>query len=161
MKPILAGYDGSDHARDAIARAAELFPGADAVVLTVAEPVRTWPDHDPGGLIGMALARAAGLVAELDDIAAQIAARTADEGAAVAIKAGLRARPLALSGQPGAVIVETAVEHDVSVIVLGARGLSPAKAALLGSVSAGVLHRCDRPVLIVPSPDRSARAIGS
>jgi nucleotide-binding universal stress UspA family protein len=154
MKPILVGYDGSGHAGEAIARAAELFPGADAVVLTVAEPVRTWPDHDPGGVIGTALARATGLVAELDDIAAQVAAQTADEGAALAIEAGLRATPLALAGEPGLVIVETAVARDVSVIVLGARGLSAAKAALLGSVSAAVLHRCGRPVLIVPPANR-------
>jgi nucleotide-binding universal stress UspA family protein len=153
MNPILIGYDGSALARDAIARAGELLPGADAVVLTVAEPVRTWPDHDPGGVIGTTIARATGLVAELDKIAAEVATTTAREGAALAIEAGLRgATPLALAGDPGLVIVETAAERDVSTIVLGARGLSAAKSVLLGSVSATVLHRCGRPVLIVPPP---------
>jgi nucleotide-binding universal stress UspA family protein len=152
MNPILIGYDGSALARDAIARAGELLPGADAVVLTVAEPVRTWPDHDPGGVIGTTIARATGLVAELDEIAADVATKTAGEGAALACEAGLRATPLALPGEPGLVIVETAAERDVSTIVLGARGLSAAKSVLLGSVSATVLHRCGRPVLIVPPP---------
>jgi nucleotide-binding universal stress UspA family protein len=154
MKPILIGYDGSAPARDAIARAGELFPSSDALVLTVAEPVQAWPDHDPGGVIGTTIARATGLVAELDDIAAEVAAKTAAEGAALATAAGLRATPLTLAGEPGTVIVETAVERDAPVIVLGARGLSAAKAVLLGSVSFAVLHRCRRPVLIVPPPDR-------
>jgi nucleotide-binding universal stress UspA family protein len=153
MKPILVCYDGSVPAGEAIARAAELFPGADAVVLTVAEPVQTWPDHDPGGVIGTAIARAGGLIAELDEIAAEVAAKTAGEGAARATAAGLRATPLALAGKPSAVIVETAAARDVSTVVLGARGLSAAKATLLGGVSSAVVHRCDRPVLVVPPRD--------
>jgi nucleotide-binding universal stress UspA family protein len=153
MKPILVCYDGSEPAGEAIARAAELFPGADAVVLTVAEPVQTWPDRDPGGVIGTAIARAGGLIAELDDIAAEVAAKTAGEGAARATAAGLRATPLALAGKPSTVIVATATTRDVSTVVLGARGLSAAKAALMGGVSSEVLHRCDRPVLVVPPRD--------
>ena len=154
MKPILIGYDGSAPARDAIARAGELFPDAAALVLTVAEPVRTWPDHDPGGIVGTTIARATGLVAELDEIAAEVADKTAAEGAGLATTAGLRATPLSLAGEPAAVIAETAERRDASAIVLGARGLSAAKAALLGSVSAAVLHRCGRPVLIVPARAR-------
>jgi nucleotide-binding universal stress UspA family protein len=153
MNPILVGYDGSAPARDAIVRAGELFPGAAALVLTVAEPVRTWPDHDPGGVIGTMVARATGLVAELDEIAAQVAGRTSAEGAELATDAGLSATPLSLAGEPDTVIVETARQHEVSAIVLGARGLSAAKAALLGSVSAAVVHRASRPVLIVPPLD--------
>ena len=154
MKPILVCYDGSVAARDAIVRAAELFPGSETLVLTVAEPVQRWPNHDPGGAIGTALARAAGLVAELDEIAAEVALRTAGEGVTLAAEAGLRATPLAPAGDPATVIAQTAVDRDVSVVVLGARGLSTAKAVLLGSVSTDVLHRCDRPVLIVPAPGR-------
>lgn len=39
------------------------------------------------------------------------------------------------------------------MIVLGTRGLTGIKSALLGSVSHAVLQRTDRPVMVVPSPE--------
>lgn len=46
-------------------------------------------------------------------------------------------------------IVEVASVRDADLIVVGSRGLSRLRAAL-GSVSYDVLHRADRPVLVVP-----------
>jgi nucleotide-binding universal stress UspA family protein len=45
-------------------------------------------------------------------------------------------------------IVDVARERDASIIVLGARGLSGIKQALLGSVSEKVARHADRPVLL-------------
>jgi hypothetical protein len=42
---------------------------------------------------------------------------------------------------------------------MGTRGRSAAKSFLLGSVSQTVVHHADRPVLIVPSPERAERRL--
>ncbi|MDQ3936027.1 MAG: universal stress protein, partial [Actinomycetota bacterium] len=47
-------------------------------------------------------------------------------------------------------IVEAADELDARVVVLGSRGLSGVRSALLGSVSYGVVHHSRRPLLVVP-----------
>ena len=49
-------------------------------------------------------------------------------------------------------IVRVADERDAAAIVLGSRGLSGVKAALLGSVSSGVVQHATRPVLVVQRP---------
>jgi nucleotide-binding universal stress UspA family protein len=54
-----------------------------------------------------------------------------------------------LTGQPAEIIVTTAAEPDVGLVVVGARGLGLLKRLLLGSVSEHVLQGVDCPVLIV------------
>lgn len=49
-------------------------------------------------------------------------------------------------------MTDVAGDEDAAVVVLGSRGRSGLKAALLGSVSYGVVPNTERPVLIVPSP---------
>ena len=41
-------------------------------------------------------------------------------------------------------------EQDARAVVLGSRGRSGVRAALLGSVSYGVVHHSSRPLLVVP-----------
>ena len=54
------------------------------------------------------------------------------------------------SGHPAEVIVETAAEEDVSMILIGSKGKrSGAPRLLMGSVSREVANTADRPVLIV------------
>ncbi len=47
-------------------------------------------------------------------------------------------------------ILELAEEEAADLIVLGSRGRSGIKSMVLGSVSYGVLHNSERPLLIVP-----------
>ena len=54
-----------------------------------------------------------------------------------------------ISGEAVDTIVAVADAKDADLIVVGSRGLGPVKAALLGSVSRGVLDDAQRPVLIV------------
>lgn len=55
-----------------------------------------------------------------------------------------------LEGEPAEAIVELAKARDAAAIVVGSRGLGAVAGALLGSVSSAVIHRADRPVLVVP-----------
>lgn len=54
-----------------------------------------------------------------------------------------------ISGEAVDVIVALADAKNADLIVVGSRGLGPVRAALLGSVSRGVLDDAKRPVLIV------------
>jgi hypothetical protein len=87
---ILIAYDGSDPARHAVEEAARLFPGAAARVLTVWRSV-----HRASGAARVALPDEviAQAVQNLDQETHASAAGTADEGAALARKAGLEAAP--------------------------------------------------------------------
>jgi nucleotide-binding universal stress UspA family protein len=52
-------------------------------------------------------------------------------------------------GHPAEQIIETAVEEDVSMILIGSRGKRAGARLLMGSVSREVANIADRPVLIV------------
>lgn len=147
--PLLLCYDGSDPAKRAIERAAELLRTRNAVVLTV------W--QTTVGLGGFAWAGATDNMldyAGLDQAAAELGGRIVSEGVRVAEDAGLQAEPLAVkaTGPVWTTILEIADRHDVSMIVIGSRGLTGLRSILLGSVSTAVVHHADRPTLVVHSP---------
>jgi nucleotide-binding universal stress UspA family protein len=48
-------------------------------------------------------------------------------------------------------VVELAQARNAPMIVVGSRGLGAVTGALLGSVSSAIIHRADRPVLVVPT----------
>jgi nucleotide-binding universal stress UspA family protein len=148
--PILLCYDGSDDSKQAVARAAELFPGHRAIVLHVWEALKEVASVPPvPGLQGML---AAGLD-EMDEIGDEVSRRTAADGAEQAKVAGLDAEPLSVKapGRAWRNILKVARDHDVQAIVIGQRGLGGAERALLGSVSTAVVHHSDRAVVVVPA----------
>ena len=57
-------------------------------------------------------------------------------------------------------IVQTAEALDVDLIVTGSHGRSGVQRAILGSVVETMLHRCGRPVLVVPSRLDASRVDG-
>jgi len=65
-------------------------------------------------------------------------------------RCGLRARGRVSVGHPGAAdeIARTAVGYGADLIVMGSRRMPEVTALLQGSVSRGVVHRSDRPVLL-------------
>jgi nucleotide-binding universal stress UspA family protein len=145
--PILLCYDRSDGARRAIEVAGAQFPGRRAVVLHVWSPIAvlaaayggftTLPDYDESAL-------------------EQAARELADEGAGLATAAGLDATGEIAQGEYEGTwhsIVGAAKQHGAEVVVIGARGLSPFKSFVLGSVSHGVAQHARVPVLIVPPAD--------
>jgi nucleotide-binding universal stress UspA family protein len=156
LAPILIAYDGSPAARDALARAAALFPGRRAVVATVWEAGLAALAPDPGRLGGPTVPVDLQATAEVDAIMRRRAAGLAEEGAERARAAGLDARAVSTEDDSNVAetLTELAEEHGVEVVVVGSRGHSGLKARLLGSTSESVLHRCRRPVLVVRAAER-------
>ncbi len=142
---VLIAYDGSDFAKAAIADAgAKLRPGLRAVVLTVSEPMEKVPFL---GAAGVPVDE--GSVEALFSAARSGAEKTAEEGCALAREAGFAAEPLLAEGGPiWNRIVEAAEEHDAELIVIGSRGLSGLKYAVLGSVAAAVAQHSKRTIFI-------------
>ena len=141
-RPVLIAYDGSDAARAAITRAGELVGPRPAQVLTTWQPVS----------LGVATGVAPPVyIPDLETAYEQRATETAAEGVALATAAGFSAEPVVVPEPNGCwtAILDAADAADAALIVMGARGLSGVKSALLGSVSAGVVHHSKRPVLVV------------
>ena len=146
---MLLCFDGSDDAADAIRRAGALLGARAAVVLTAWEPVRTWAALDPATIISAPLSRLTSEHLGLDEIAAEVAGKTVARGVELARAAGFDAHGRVAPGKAWRAICAAGEELDCAVIVLGARGLSRVKSALLGSVSATVAVRARQPVLII------------
>jgi nucleotide-binding universal stress UspA family protein len=147
---ILLCYDGSDGAKVAIDKTAELMPGAEVCVLCVWEPlVETMARA--GGWAMSGLPDSADFDAASENAAGEFAA----EGASRANDAGLKATPrtVARAGSVAAAIVAVGDDLDAQAIVLGTRGRSELKSLLLGSVSHEVLQHAHRAVVVVPSPE--------
>jgi nucleotide-binding universal stress UspA family protein len=147
--PLLIGYDGSEHAKDAIRSAAALLTVKDALVVTVWQPT-----SDVGAFAWYGAGPNMVNFAELDRAGAEAGGRVAEEGAQIAREAGLRAEPIAIEATPPVwkTIVETADLHEASAIVMGSRGLTGLRSMLLGSVSNAVVHHTDRPTLVIHLP---------
>ena len=148
--PVLLGYDGSDSARRAIEAAGALLGNGPAVVLTVWEPTAAFTGYDPLAGVSEGMGRAAGLEAEMDDIGAQVAQRTAEQGAEAAREHGWDAIARTAEGKVWRAIVDIAEEIDARAIAVGTRGHPGLQSLMIGSVANGVVHHSDRPVLVIP-----------
>jgi nucleotide-binding universal stress UspA family protein len=147
---ILASYDGSVDAQEAIDHAARLMPGAETTVLTVWEPIQITLRRTGGmGMSGWYPDEG-----RVDAASEETAQARATEGAERASAAGLVAEPRVAARQDSiaSAILAVADDLDVDTIVLGTRGLTGIRSILLGSVSHAVLQHADRAVLVVPSP---------
>jgi nucleotide-binding universal stress UspA family protein len=150
-RPVLLGYDGSDSARRAVEAAGALLGGGPAVVLTVWEPTAAFTGFDPLAGVSEGVGRAAGLEREMDDIGADVAQRTAEQGAEAAREHGFDATAQTAEGKVWRTIVDVADEVDARTIVVGTRGHTGLQSLMIGSVANGVVHHSDRPVLVIPA----------
>jgi len=144
--PVVFAYDGSDLAKAAIAEAGRQLPAKrDALVLTVWRTFNVGFLPEPGAMFDAACA---GEVM-------QAAEQTAAHGASLAEAAGFRAQAIAVQGTPiSKAIVDTADDHQASLIVFGFRGRA-GLGLVAGSVAGAVASRSLRPVLIVRGDDRA------
>lgn len=127
--PVLCGVDGSDQAH-AAARVAAGMAEDLHVALT---------------LVSVRAPRATS-----DDFAAAL------EAIAMTTPVGDHVERLAVSGDPADELARAAADRRAALLVVGSRGRGPVRAALLGSVSAGITRHSPCPVLIVPH-DAAAR----
>jgi len=58
-------------------------------------------------------------------------------------------QPMVKVGHPAEMIVETAKEEDVSMILIGSKGKRASTSLIMGSVSREVANTADRPILII------------
>jgi nucleotide-binding universal stress UspA family protein len=137
MRKILIATDGSPSALEAadvgleLARenGAEVFfvhvidAPTDRALSGPAAPLSSWPAPE-----GYALLR---------------------EAIELAATHGIAAKTLLLAGEAVDEIVSCADSIEADLIVVGSRGLGRIRAALLGSISRGLLHESRRPVLVV------------
>ena len=146
--PLLVAYDGSDAARCAIERAAALFPGHHALVVSVAQPPALGSQAWAGAIETMAD------FVEADREAVDRSGAVAEEGVRIARAGGLCAESLAVvsAGPVSSTLLAAADNVDAATIVMGSRGLTGVRSVLLGSVSRAVLHETVRPTLIVRPP---------
>ncbi len=135
---ILVATDGSEAAATAVEHAIALADRFDAPLYGIAVvDERTAYDTgivDPDEAQRHLEERAAAWLATLESTAT---------AADVAVETAVR------SGVPHEEILEYATERDASAIVLGSRGRSSFKGALLGSTVDRVVRTADRPVLVV------------
>jgi nucleotide-binding universal stress UspA family protein len=123
---IVLAVDGSDRDARAVSAAAALADKAGGSV-TVLHVVEKEPDGEPphdadGSLRG-------------DHVVEDALRALADVG----VEAVARSTPTQ-SGGIGVAVVDVAHEEDADTIVVGSRGLTDAKALLLGSVTHDVVH---------------------
>lgn len=154
--PIVIAYDGSEAARAAVNEAATLFPSRQAIVLTVWEPGLADYMAMPGtmGTGAMMMPYDPSTIKEIDQISEDHARQIAEDGVKLATAGGLQAEALPVrdAADIADAILEAASERGAAAIVIGSRGLKGLKSKLLGSSSASVLSRSDRPVVVVHQP---------
>jgi nucleotide-binding universal stress UspA family protein len=133
MRTIIVGYDGSDPARRALERVADLARNGDAVTVVSAVPLRV-------NSLGPVRPESAEV---------QESERELDEAAAVLATRGIFCRRFSEWGNPADVIIDEANELDADLIVVGSTGKNVIERHVLGSVSSDLVHRAPCDVLVV------------
>jgi nucleotide-binding universal stress UspA family protein len=124
---IVCGVDGSDGALDAARSAGELAPRLRAR-LVLATVTETPGEAAPDDVVGE-------IRAALPDVSVDVET---------------------VAGQPSDELLALARRIEARLVAVGSRGRGAVRAALLGSVSGGVVQAADRPVMVV-SPAASSR----
>jgi len=141
--PLILCYDGSAAAEHAIRIAPVLVGrGRSARVLYAYKPTER--------SLGVAQAVAGGRI-DAPVLGEAQAHELVDRGVAIARDASFEAEPLLVVAdrRTAELVAETAEELDAPAIVMGTRGLSGIKSAVLGSVAREVVNAYHRPVVLV------------
>jgi len=140
MRPILLATDGSPSARKATEEAIALAKatGWRLAAIAVWQVALTNFAFDPVAVVPE--------VAEAEEARARRALAAAADAARAA---GLELEEIVAEGDPVEAICETAADRDAALVVIGSHGWGTIRRLLFGSVSGGVLHHSERPVLVV------------
>ncbi len=141
---ILIAADGSEHAKHALNYAVESAVKWDAklIILTVVPPISP--------LVYSSKYNAPYIPELMDDLRGSHQ-RILSEAANIVKNKHLEIKVMTRleKGRPSDVIVDTAREEDVDLIVMGSRGLGGITGWVLGSTSRHVVEACTKPILIV------------
>ncbi|MEV0128716.1 universal stress protein [Dactylosporangium sp. NPDC050688] len=152
--PVIFGFDGSAAAARAVRAAAPLLGPQRALVVTVWEAGRRF-DTSTLPVIGLEMPPTIldlRTAAEVDKELYETAERTAAHGAGIARDAGfVDATGLAVADDldVAETLMRVARERDSPGIVVGAHGHHKLSELLLGSTSDTLVHKADRPVVVV------------
>jgi nucleotide-binding universal stress UspA family protein len=155
---VIASYDGSPAARQAIVAAAKILGSCRMLVVTVWEEGLAYqraPISPDGTTIAPTVEP--GVALELDHAFHQQAEGISQEGVALARSVGLNAQALALpdEGNVARTILRLAGDCQASAIVVGSRGLGGIRARLEGSTSKSLLKHARCPVIVVHETDKA------
>jgi nucleotide-binding universal stress UspA family protein len=141
---ILVAVDGSDSGMEALEMAIQLQKSfkSEMLILSVYRTHNMWKAS-----VSMVNPE---LTGSTDDALQQYAKGVAETSKEYAQEQGVEnVRSFYMGGGPARTIVKFGDDHDVSLTVLGSRGLSDSERYLLGSVSHKVTSTSSRPVLVV------------
>jgi nucleotide-binding universal stress UspA family protein len=130
---IVVGYDGSDTARRAVARAREIGPAASHILI-----VAVVPDIGP-----------AGISAEASTGSLDAERAVAEARELLGAPAGVRIETRIATGDPALVLVDLAREAHARLMIVGRRGGDFVARTLLGSVAQRVVQTAPCDVLVV------------
>lgn len=140
MATILVATDGSKGSEAALSEAFDLAKrlGAKVLVASVAPPVSE--------LLGGSLYK------EKTSEHLNRARTALDAARKMAEEAGVEGEFEVFEGDAAEEIANIAESRNADLVVVGTRGLGSIAGSLLGSVSAGVIRRSKRPVVVVHEP---------
>jgi nucleotide-binding universal stress UspA family protein len=143
---ILVPTDGSKPARKSIEYAIGLArqSGAQLLLLSVIDKSMFLRQSVPASPAPMKL------IEPLEDLLHRAAESYADEAEKLCIKNGIPAKKIIRTGHPVEEIIREAKRSKADLIVIGSHGKSALKAAVIGSVTFGVISKESKiPVLVV------------
>jgi nucleotide-binding universal stress UspA family protein len=143
---ILVATDGSETSTKSVAYAVDLAKqiGSTITLLSVIDKSLLIPQSVP------AVATPTHLIEPVEDYLRQVAQAYLEKAENLCKKKDIQSEKVIRSGHPAEEIIKEAKKSKVDLIVMGSHGRSALKAAFLGSVTFGVIHKDTKiPVLIV------------
>lgn len=139
VQHILVAVDGSPSSRSAAKFALSLAEQTKAKVTLLT--VLQLPDVIPMGPLGTSIVAPKTTEKDIADVRAQLDAISAEHP-------GVRVARSVELGPVAETIIDFASHHRADLIIMGARGLGPARRFLLGSISDRVMHHAHCPVTV-------------
>ena len=146
IKKILVPSDGSKTSQKAVKYAVGLAKqtGSSIILLSVIDKSSFIPQSIPS------TATQKNITEPLEDYLKEASQAHLEESSQSCTKNGVQAKTVIRSGHPVEEIIKEAKKSNVDLIIVGSHGRSALKAALLGSVTFGVIHKDTKiPVLVV------------
>jgi nucleotide-binding universal stress UspA family protein len=146
---MVLGYDGSDCARRALGRVADLVRAAGGARVVVVNAYEFSIGYVPMGMTDSPLLMSAEYGQHID-LLRERGDAVVDEAAAALQEAGAAVERVVVDGSPVEALLAAAKDSGADLIVVGSHGEGAMSAAFLGSTAMKLLHHSEVPVLVVP-----------